>query len=104
MAAWGERPRPARPGLASARVPSAPSRAPAAGSAAGHCWRGKGLRSRAARAPPPAWTGWAGVSTHLYTIPWQTMTLPSSEPEAKSGYRGWKATARRAFLWCLGRT
>lgn len=42
------------------------------------------------------------VSTHLYTMPWQTMTLPSSEPDAKSGYRGWKATARRAFLWCLG--
>lgn len=35
-------------------------------------------------------------------MPWQTMTLPSSEPDAKSGYRGWKATARRAFLWCLG--
>lgn len=41
------------------------------------------------------------VSTHLYTMPWQTITLPSSEPDAKSGYRGWKATARKAFLWCL---
>lgn len=30
--------------------------------------------------------GEGGVShTHLYTIPWQTMTLPSSEPDAKSG-------------------
>lgn len=37
----------------------------------------------------------------MYTIPWQTMTLPSSEPEAKSGYRVWKATALRAFRWCL---
>ena len=42
--------------------------------------------------------GGGGIDTHLYTIPWQTMTLPSSEPDAKSGYRGWKATARRAFL------
>jgi hypothetical protein len=48
------------------------------------------------------WGEQAGVGTHLYTMPWQTMTLPSSEPDANSGYRGWKATARRAFLWCLG--
>lgn len=41
------------------------------------------------------------TSTHLYTMPWHTITLPSSEPDAKSGYRGWKATARNAFLWCL---
>lgn len=37
----------------------------------------------------------------MYTIPWQTVTLPSSEPDANSGYRVWKATALRAFLWCL---
>lgn len=56
----------------------------------GHSWT---------REPPGSQTR---VNTHLYTMPWQTMTLPSSEPDAKSGYRGWKATARRAFLWCLG--
>lgn len=53
---------------------------------------------------PVGWSrgkGWGRASTHLYTMPWHTITLPSSEPEAKRGYLGWKATARRAFLWCL---
>lgn len=63
---------------------------------------GEGDGVGSGRHSSPGWgRAGGGLSSHLYTIPWQTMTLPSSEPDAKSGYRAWKATALRAFLWCL---
>jgi hypothetical protein len=35
------------------------------------------------------------------TFAWKTCTAPSSDADAKSGYVGWNATARRARVWYL---
>lgn len=39
--------------------------------------------------------------THLNVFPWLTMTVPSSQAEAKRGREEWKHTARTACLCCL---